>query len=131
MNNLSQRSFLDPGYTPPVRRTEPIPAPKLERSQPIGEQLRDEALERVSANAGPEFREQALAIVRTLSGEMTGEDIRCACEAQGVIPHHHNGWGAFIGGLVKRKILVETGRRIPMKAPDSHGRKTPVYRFAV
>ncbi len=130
-----QKSFLDPGYTPPPRKVlpEPVAEPK-----PIGEKLRDEAMESVLTGAGPEFSARAKAVIRTLSGEFTGEDIRCACEAAGVIPpyimgtrQYSNSWGALVGSLVRCKMLVGTGRYIPMKAPDSHARKTAVYRMAV
>jgi hypothetical protein len=43
-------------------------------------------------------------------------------------PRHQNGWGAFCSGLVKRKQLVPTGERRPMRGLLANGRKSDVYR---
>ena len=89
---------------------------------------RDAALERVLTNAGDDWKAKAIAIVHTLPAEVTGEDIRLACAAAGVIPHHHNAWGGFISHLVSSGYLVPAGKRVPMRAKGSHARKTDVYR---
>jgi hypothetical protein len=89
---------------------------------------RDAALDRVLTNAGEGWKARALAIVRTLPEEVTGEDIRLACQSAGVTPHHHNAWGGFISSLDTHQQLTPLGRRVPMRAKGSHARKTDVYR---
>lgn len=92
---------------------------------------RDEALVRVSLNAGDDWRDAARAVLDLMpESEVTGEDVRLACEARGVRPHHHNAWGAVIAGFVRDGLLEPTGRYIPMRAKGSHARKTQVYRRA-
>jgi hypothetical protein len=92
---------------------------------------RDEALRRVSDNAGEDWHTAAMRVFRELpQGEFTGEDIRIACLVKGVIPHHHNAWGAFIMGLIRSGLVTKTGKRTKMKAPKSHARETDIYRKA-
>jgi hypothetical protein len=88
---------------------------------------RDAALERVADNAG-DFMGAALATVARLpAGEWTGEQIRTAVLNRGIVPHHHNAWGALICAAVKQGLVVPTGRYVAMRARKSHARKTPVY----
>lgn len=91
-------------------------------------EARDEAMGRVLENAGTDWRDKAIEIVRALGGEVTGEDIRLACQVENVGPHHHNAWGALVGHLIRVGLLEPTGCYVPMKAAGSHGRKTQVYR---
>jgi hypothetical protein len=98
---------------------------RLPQSEPAA---RDEALARVAENAGEDWRTSALAVLAELPDELTGEDIRLACLAAGVEPHHHNAWGSFICSLVREGVLVATGEYRPMRSPGSHARKTAVYR---
>jgi len=88
---------------------------------------RDEALAQVSANADT-WIESALAYIPTLSGEMTGEDIRFALVALVGEPHHSNAWGALIRTAKGRGLIENTGQYVPMRAANSHARITPVYR---
>lgn len=92
------------------------------------EEARDEALDRVSENAGEDFRDQVHALVAELpSGmEVTGEDIRHLCEDRGIEPHHHNAWGATIRGLVGEYIEA-TGEYTNAVDPPSHASKIAVY----
>src|SRR5690606_16702339 len=92
---------------------------------------RDELLARVVENAGEDWRVAAMEVFRGIPGdELTGEDIRLACEAEGVRPHHHNAWGGFVGQLVREGSLLPTDQYRPMRAKGSHARKTQVYRRA-
>jgi hypothetical protein len=45
-------------------------------------------------------------------------------------PHHSNTWGALIGTAIKRRIVTPTSTYWAMQAVNSHGRKTPAYRWA-
>lgn len=88
---------------------------------------RDAAMSRVAAHAG-DFMVLAGAVLTDLPpGEWTGEQIRARVLAQGISPHHHNGWGALIMAAVKRGVLVHTGRSTAMAAVKSHARRTPIY----
>ena len=93
---------------------------------------RDAATARVLDNAGEDWRDAAERVFESMTDdELTGEDIRLACEAAGVKPHHNNAWGAFILSLVRDGRLEATGRYRPMRAAGSHGRETKVYRTAL
>jgi hypothetical protein len=89
---------------------------------------RDAGMATVLKHAGDDWRESAKSVLRGLpQTEVTGEDVRIACEQVGVRPHHPNAWGAFINQLVREDVLVPTGRYAPMKAKGSHARKTQLY----
>lgn len=104
------------------------PPPQSSRHVPPEVAARDEALERVVENAGTSWQDRATAVLRGMAAsEVTGEDVRLACEAQGVRPHHHNAWGGMTARFVKEGLLVPTGRYVAMKAKGSHARKTQVY----
>jgi truncated hemoglobin YjbI len=90
-------------------------------------EARDAALQQVAGNAG-DFLAQALAAVAELRGEYTGEGIRFALEARGLIPHHHNAWGALVMAAVRDGLLIPTDKYVPMTARGSHARRTRVYR---
>lgn len=117
---MTQQAF---GFAEPPAHCRP-------RREPHPEAIaRDEATAQVLENAGEDWRIAAREIVRRMEApEVTGEEIRLACEAAGVRPHHHNAWGGFILMLVRSGQLADTGRRVPMRAPGSHARKTTVYR---
>jgi hypothetical protein len=90
---------------------------------------RDEALAQVSANADT-WIESALARIPTLTGELTGEDIRFALIALVGEPHHSNAWGALIKTAKGRGLIQNTGQYVPMRAANSHARMTSVYKIA-
>lgn len=93
-------------------------------------EARDRSIDRVLTNAGTDWREQAMEITRALGGEVTGEDIRLACQAEKIGPHHHNAWGGLVNFMIREGLLLPTGRYVPMKATGSHGRRTQVYAVA-
>jgi len=71
---------------------------------------------------------------RFRSGDVvTGEDIRFKLmkrtNAKTYLskPSDSNVWGGFVGGLHARGTLIDTGSTRAMKAPNSHGRRTPLY----
>ena len=87
------------------------------------------AIKQVADNAG-DWMDQALSAMRFLSKrrEWTGEDIRLTLETIVGSPHHHNAWGALTKMALQAKLIIPTGRYVPMKTGKSHARKTPVYR---
>jgi hypothetical protein len=90
--------------------------------------MRDAALEQVYGNTSDLWKTRVNAIVNGLTGsEVTGEDIRMACERSGVKPHHPNAWGSIISNLKRKGRLIPTGRYVNMKGPKSNARKTEVY----
>ena len=122
---------------PPSKRTSdpPVSNPYADAlswswPEPSAKEQRDYSLSKVSANAGDSFRKDAIAcILREWSGrEATSEDFRLTCEAQGIVPHHHNAWGGLTMGLKRMGALVETGELRAMKSSRSHARRTMVYR---
>ena len=117
---------------PPVTEADPY-AGALDwswPSPPAAKEARDFNLSRVTANAGSDFRKDAIAcILRVWNGrEATSEDFRLTCEEQGIVPHHHNAWGGLTMGLKKMGALIETGELRAMKSSRSHARRTMVYR---
>lgn len=88
---------------------------------------RDEALKKVSDNAGGDWLAKAQIAVSKMTGEFTGEDIRVHCESLGIRPHHHNAWGALTNLLLRRGVIAKTGRRRSMYTKRSHARSTPIY----
>ena len=98
------------------------------REVPPEVRAKDAAIEQVLDNAGLSWQERATAVLRGMTAsEVTGEDVRLACEARGVRPHHHNAWGGLTSRFVSQGLLVPTGRYVAMKAKGSHARKTQVY----
>ena len=60
----------------------------------------------------------------------TGECARQILTPLAGKPHHSNTWGALIGTAIKRRVVMPTSAYRAMQAMNSHGRKTPVYRWA-
>ena len=94
-----------------------------------GERARDVA---ISAVADDAWIARAAAVVRReLAGqEVLAEEFRRVCEARGVTPEHHNGWGALTMALAKSGTITETGRLAKSQSPRSHARRQPVWRVA-
>jgi hypothetical protein len=90
-------------------------------------QARDEALARVTDNAGS-WMGAALARIETLrQWRGTSEELRLQLIRDGLPqPHHHNAWGALTAHAVKRHLLSFAGYG-RMKTRKSHARRTPIY----
>ena len=104
--------------------------PLFEFSAEASEAARDHALAAVGRNAGPEFHEQAKAvIIERLSGtECLAEEMRRVCEEAGVMPHSPNAWGWLTNRLVRAGILIDTGRLGKSTSVKSHARRQPIWR---
>lgn len=94
---------------------------------------RDDALDRVTTNAGPWIQ----ACIDALTPEFkrthptfTGETLRISLLCKIPEPHHHNAWGALTKTLLHRKIIKPTGRWVSMSTKQSHARATRVYRWS-
>lgn len=90
---------------------------------------RDAALDQVAENAG-DFSNLAYNVVMKIPRGWvgSGEDIREIVEREGITPHHHNAWGAFISLLCRYEIIAKTGLYTKMKRVGSHARSTAVYK---
>lgn len=90
-------------------------------------QARDAGLAQVSR--GP-FLAAAITAIGKLPSNLlvTGEDIRVRLIQAGIVPHHHNAWGAVVKRAVEHGYLVPTGQYRHMRTERSHARKTPLYR---
>lgn len=78
-----------------------------------------------------EWIKDGLALIQglPLEASLTGEEIKEILLENGLdSPHHQNVWGALIRIAVARGYIEPTGDVRPMKAPQSHGRRTPVYK---
>lgn len=90
---------------------------------------RDEAIGRVSSNAGDWLPAAVRAIASLPSGtEGIGEDFRKIVARAIGDPHHHNAWGAVIKRVVALGILRPTGGYRAMKSEKSNARRSPIYR---
>ena len=91
----------------------------------LGDLLRDEGIARV---LGPEetFLDAILALIATMRGEFTGEDVRRSWT--GDDPHNPNCWGAVIKSAVSARLIEPTGEYRKPSDPRSHSRKIQVYR---
>ena len=95
-----------------------------------GERLKDEAIERVLANAGDDWARKVCGLVPVLfHGQVVmPEEWKIACEGMGIRPGHPNAWGGVVQSLVACGAVRRTGRRAKMNVPGSHRRETPLYR---
>lgn len=88
---------------------------------------RDEGMARAALRSS-DFMELALLAINLLPrGEYTGEVIRADLLNKGIEPGHPNAWGALINAAVRRGLIRQTGRYVPMQAKKSHARATQVY----
>jgi hypothetical protein len=94
---------------------------------------RDAVLEDVVANNSKWMGEAMDVFAQIRDGtELTGEGFRQLLLEKGLRqPAHANSWGALIGTLTRRKVLVPTGEWRPMLSKAAHGRKTQVLVKAV
>jgi hypothetical protein len=92
-------------------------------------QARDEALERVTTNAGS-YANQAIGEIKLMRGTYIGEEIRLAVEEKIGKPHHANAWGGIINTAVRQHLLLKTGRWRQMKTKKSHARESREYTVA-
>lgn len=90
-------------------------------------EARDAALAQVSEHSGDFMFNAYHAVIALPTGSYTGEDIRLQLSAKGIVPHHHNAWGALIRKCVTDGILEFSGIYEAMKTRRSHARRTPVY----
>lgn len=92
---------------------------------------REVALNRVANNSGSWLEDAMQVIVDMCISspgiKVTGEDIRLMIENKGIVPHHHNAWGALIRSASMRGLIHHTNTWRSMKTKKSHARKTPVY----
>lgn len=91
--------------------------------------LADQFMIKVLSNAPEDFGDNVVRFVVSLpKGTLcTGETIRLGCLERGIVPHHHNAWGAAVSRCVRAGLLSETGRFPRMKSPSSHARRNPEY----
>lgn len=87
---------------------------------------RDAGLEQVAEN-NETFMVVGLRALAEITGYVSGEDVRLALTEKGIVPHHHNAWGALIMAGVRQKLLRPTEREVHMKTKKSHARRTRVY----
>lgn len=87
---------------------------------------RDAGMQLAAENSG-DFVSRVLGVIRSLSGEVQGENIRAACLDRGISPRSPNAWGAAINVAVKRGLLRKTDIFRPTQSVKTHGHPTVVY----
>jgi hypothetical protein len=111
---------------------EPPQKPERKRKwPPAAKQARDDALERVSRNAGYDWMGDSLRLLRIfadLRDDFIGEEFRLYATQHGLPqPHHHNAWGALLRTGATRGIIRITDRTRQMTTGKSHARRSPVW----
>lgn len=87
---------------------------------------RDKAMDRVGANAGAVFREQAADFILEYlveHGPSPGEDITDACKDNGIIPHDDRAFGPVYLRLYKQKVIEPCGTTPRRKGHATSGGK--------
>ena len=90
---------------------------------------KDAILEQVADN-NVEWLSLALEAMKQIPDGTVGiaEDFRFRLTEGGLKPpRHHNAWGAFMNGQIRRGALVWTGDEAAMRGKKAHGRRTKVY----
>lgn len=64
-----------------------------------------------------------------LGNGFTGEDLRRILTPLIGKPSSPHGWGSLCMHAIRRKLIVNTGRYVPMREVKSHARKTAVYQL--
>jgi len=87
-------------------------------------ELRDEAMDRVSRNAGESFKVRAINFVVRFLGEngaTAGEDITDAAKKAGIIPHDDRAFGPVYMKLYNQGHIVPVGDIARRKGHGTHG----------
>ncbi len=103
------------------------------RDLELGRSLRDAGMESVSQHRRTfmVMAWDALTVVRhDLPALFTGEDIRMAMQLRGLEAPDSHCWGALTCHAIKKKLFQYHSGDGRMKAPRSHARRTPLYRWA-
>lgn len=88
------------------------PTPLFDWTPPRWMAERDSAMAQVEANAGPNFKAEALKfIVKFLreNGDQSGEAISAACIKAGIKPHDSRAFGPVMKALLADKLIVRVG----------------------
>ena len=94
-----------------------------------GEQLALEVMEATLEAQRKGWLEEAVFYLTTrFPGQrMTGEQMRRACQANGIEATSPHAWGALVGAMASRELILRTGEWVRMQEKSSHGRYTPVW----
>jgi hypothetical protein len=93
---------------------------------PTGEQLRDEAIARVAANAPPNWIDDAINAIRHVSLKhrlLTSDDVWPLM----IQPPEPRALGAAFQEAARRGIIRKTDRVIASRRPECHGRPIAVW----
>jgi len=92
-----------------------------------GEAAKAAGMALVTAN-NPEWKDTVRAVILSLSGEFTNDDVRIACRAIGLpSPKSPNAWGAAICAVAKTGAIRRVGYR-KSAIPSTHARVVAVWR---
>lgn len=96
-----------------------------------GATLRDEGIEavRLASRAWYEAAKRVVTfwLLSKVGDHVTGEHITEFAKARLGDPNKPQIFGALVRALVQRGVLIETGKRVAMDNPSSHGRRTDLY----
>lgn len=104
------------------------------KTESVGEALKQMGMRDVLAGTSKEWRQHYLHVAVNFLARnvfVTGEDIRLACERDGLAqPHHPNAWGAMFSSLSRggREWIRLTNEWANMTDPKSHARCNRFWR---
>ncbi len=86
---------------------------------------RDEAIDRVSANADPTWMKEARSVVLSIVGAFTTDDVWSRLLTR---PHEPRALGAVLRDLQAEGHIEPTGNYVPSTRPECHARPVRQWR---
>ena len=96
-----------------------------------GEALKKEGMERVSNNAGEDWRTAALRGIKLLASvedDFTSDEARDAASEVAGEPHHYNAWGSICKAGVAAGYMSDTGKRVKSSRASRHRGLVTLYK---
>jgi hypothetical protein len=90
---------------------------------PAVKAARDEAVTKVTDNAGADFmtRAREFVLLQLKQGELSSEALTELCKAANIVPHNDRAFGAVYSGLSRDKLIVRSGFCARAKGHGSFG----------
>jgi hypothetical protein len=101
---------------------------------PTGDDLRDQALQRVEAACDPDWdraAEEAVRAVARRQPTLTTDDVWALLEASDARTHERRALGAVLRRLAEKGVIAPVDRFVKSQRPVCHGRKIQVWRSLV
>jgi len=90
---------------------------------PIGEALRDDALDKIESKVSEEWKEKVGKIIRGLAltrQPFTSDEVWAGIHSEGLTVHDNRALGPMMMKASRSGIVVKTGRTRTSKRPETH-----------